>query len=490
MAAVLADRVEQVTTTTGTSDLSLGGVVQSRRSFEDVTNTGDTVIYVLEDANGLAWEVGLGTVVHGSPTVLQRTTVRQSSSAGSKISLTSGFHKVYLDVDAKWLTDVMGLSEEVHLIRQIEDLPDPVGDETILPAGKTVILLGDINLGSDAVRLSQGTILRGFGRESIVSSNTNGVLRATDLASNVILREFSIVATGGPCLDLVGPIDQQLNLFFLGLIGPVPGTSIGSVHGFDVQAFKDCFFKASNGLSLEGTTNKIFLSQCVFYDTLGGNAAITLAANLNAKRMDMVTNFLKGASDSIGIRGVPGYNVGLGRVKGTMSDGPTQILDGIAVSEDNWWFRSNDLIRNSRVAAQTYLTAPATTTITAINTYVNVTGAFEVTSLTERFIDDGSGSSLQYTGTNPVMVSFQATFTVDPANNNVLGFRLAKNGVGIPESMMTLQQGAGATAAPRFGLVSDLVELVAGDVLTLQVENQTNTDDVLWQSANYVIAAG
>lgn len=111
MALVLADRVEQVTRTTGLADLELAEVTRGRQSFEDVTNNGDTVIYVLEDAEGTAWEIGVGTVVHGTETTLQRTTIRQSSDNDQKISLSAGTHRVFLVVDAQFLNGLVASSE-------------------------------------------------------------------------------------------------------------------------------------------------------------------------------------------------------------------------------------------------------------------------------------------------------------------------------------------------------------------------------------------
>lgn len=111
MAFVIVDRVEQLTRTTGDGSLELSDVLPGRQSFESVTDDQDTLIYVIEENGTNRWEIGLGTVVHGSPTVLQRTELRESST-GSKLDLGSGAHRVFATADAKYLVDAQNDVQE------------------------------------------------------------------------------------------------------------------------------------------------------------------------------------------------------------------------------------------------------------------------------------------------------------------------------------------------------------------------------------------
>lgn len=95
MAMVAKDRVKETTTTTGTSDLALAGAVAGFQSFGTAMANTDTCKYVLLDANGTGWEVGIGTYSTTGPT-LARTTVTASSASGSKITLSAGTHSVML----------------------------------------------------------------------------------------------------------------------------------------------------------------------------------------------------------------------------------------------------------------------------------------------------------------------------------------------------------------------------------------------------------
>lgn len=78
----VGDRVKEYTVSTGTGGVSLIGAYSGFQKFDDVLTIGDTTYYVIEEND--KWEVGIGT--YGSNN-LERTTVLDSSSGGSKISL-------------------------------------------------------------------------------------------------------------------------------------------------------------------------------------------------------------------------------------------------------------------------------------------------------------------------------------------------------------------------------------------------------------------
>ncbi len=103
MALQYADRIKQVTTnTSGTVTLTLSSVVQAGFSgFVAGIGTGNTCHYCLEDANGVAWEVGVGTVTDAALDTLSRDTVLASSNGTTRINLTTGVHTVYCTYPAQ-----------------------------------------------------------------------------------------------------------------------------------------------------------------------------------------------------------------------------------------------------------------------------------------------------------------------------------------------------------------------------------------------------
>lgn len=95
MTLVIKDRVKETTETDGTGAISLAGAATGFQSFVAAVGNGNTTYYAIEDANGSAWEVGIGTITSGSPDALARTTILASSNSGSVISLTVGNHTVF-----------------------------------------------------------------------------------------------------------------------------------------------------------------------------------------------------------------------------------------------------------------------------------------------------------------------------------------------------------------------------------------------------------
>ena len=77
MALVIADRVKETSTTTGTGTLSLAGAVDGFQSFVAGVGTTNVTYYTIVDGNGTAWEVGYGTVTDASPDTLSRTAYLQ-----------------------------------------------------------------------------------------------------------------------------------------------------------------------------------------------------------------------------------------------------------------------------------------------------------------------------------------------------------------------------------------------------------------------------
>lgn len=97
MALVLADRVQETTTTIGTGTVTLAGAVTGFQSFSAVGN-GNTTYYTI--SGGSEWEVGIGTYT-SSGTTLSRDTVLASSNSGSLVSFSAGSKNVFVTYPAK-----------------------------------------------------------------------------------------------------------------------------------------------------------------------------------------------------------------------------------------------------------------------------------------------------------------------------------------------------------------------------------------------------
>jgi hypothetical protein len=97
MAFVLADRVKETTTSTGTTAVTLLGAATGFQSFSAIGNA-NTTYYTIQGTT--EWEVGIGTYT-SSGTSLSRDTVLASSNSGSLVNFSAGTKDVWCDYPAK-----------------------------------------------------------------------------------------------------------------------------------------------------------------------------------------------------------------------------------------------------------------------------------------------------------------------------------------------------------------------------------------------------
>ena len=141
MAFVLADRVQETTTTTGTGTVTLAGAVSGFQSFAAVGN-GNTTFYTIADSSGSNWEIGIGTYT-SSGTTLSRDTVLSSSNSGSLVNFPAGAKNVFVTFPA---------SSTLYALNNTT-----IAASGIIPSGVNATALGPITINtSKSVTVSSG----------------------------------------------------------------------------------------------------------------------------------------------------------------------------------------------------------------------------------------------------------------------------------------------------------------------------------------------
>ena len=109
----VGDRVADFTATVGTGAVTLAGtptaVAQGLQSWAAAFGSGTvpTVAYLIQDATGNDWEVGIGTLTGG--TTLARSYVLRSSNAGALVSFPAGNKVVASTMLAEYLNGPIGM---------------------------------------------------------------------------------------------------------------------------------------------------------------------------------------------------------------------------------------------------------------------------------------------------------------------------------------------------------------------------------------------
>ena len=100
MPLVLADRVKENSSTTGTGTFTLTGAQLGFQSFAVVGNA-NTTYYTIQNPGTSEWEVGIGTYTSANTTIA-RTTVLSSSNSNSVVSFSAGTKDVFVTYPAQY----------------------------------------------------------------------------------------------------------------------------------------------------------------------------------------------------------------------------------------------------------------------------------------------------------------------------------------------------------------------------------------------------
>lgn len=136
MAHIYADRVADTSSTTGTGAMALDNAnFTGYVNFGEECDNADTIYYSIQHRALDQWEVGLGTYGAGAST-LTRTTVYNSSNAGSAVNFSSGIKEVYATFPAQVLSGIGASLTNVRLSKTANYTA------AAADAGKTIVLSG------------------------------------------------------------------------------------------------------------------------------------------------------------------------------------------------------------------------------------------------------------------------------------------------------------------------------------------------------------
>lgn len=204
---LLADRVKESTSTTGTGTLTLLGAYEGYQTFTNAFGNGVAVYYAI--AGGDEWEVGIGTTGAGT---LTRSSVLASSNGGALVPFSVGVKDVFCTYAAGRAVTTSDAATLTN--KTIDDYSNFVGANQLhfkIKANETIVR-GDVlkvvgyNAGEGAVEVLK------------VSAASDVAVGLSD--NNLAIGEF------GTCVNTGAIFDINTNSFAVGTI-LYPNTSGG-----------------------------------------------------------------------------------------------------------------------------------------------------------------------------------------------------------------------------------------------------------------------
>jgi len=296
MALVLADRVKETTTTTGTGTYTLAGAVTGFESFSVIGNA-NTTYYCCTD--GTDFEVGIGTYT-ASGTTLARTTILQSSNSDAAVNWTSGTRDIFITQPAE---------KAVFL--------DASGN-IIAANGSALTALNASNLASGTVANARlDTELQALA--GLTSAADKGI----QFTGSGTAATYDLTAAGKALLDDADASAQR--------------TTLGLAIGSDVQAY-DAELAALAGLTSAADKGIQFTGSgtAATYDLTAAGKALLDDADASAQRTTLGLGTAAVLDTGISNTNVPKFTSGVAdndflRVDGTAIEGrsASQVLDDI-----------------------------------------------------------------------------------------------------------------------------------------------------------------
>ena len=381
MAFTILDRVQETTTTVGTSDFALGGAVTGYQSFSAIGN-GNTTYYAVWLPGTNEWEVGIGTYSSTGPT-LSRTTILASSNSGSIVTFSAGIKNIWSDYPAG---RAMYLDNNSKVRADANSYFDFASSAPAVLAGR---LWYDGTTGSWNLGMGNGNITQQIGEELFVYGKASAAI--TDSPLQIIYKTGTVGSSGvitfAPTSTgltdgnlIIGCATENLALNAFGRI-----TCFGVIHGIttDGSAFGETW--ADN--------------DTIWYNPVTGNPTKVKPSAPNIKvQIGTVIKAGSGGSGSFQVEIIHGSELG-----GTDSNVSITSPSGAQILTydltDGYW-------KNTNLAAGT-----------GISVGTNNNGTLTVTnSAPDQTVAISSGTGISVTGTYP---NFTVTNTAPSSGGTV-----------------------------------------------------------------------
>lgn len=308
MAFVIADRVKETSTSTGTGDFALAGAMTGYIRFSGISGiaVGDTSFYCIQGVDGAGaptgeWEVGLGT--YSAANTLTRTTVLASSNAGAAVSFSAGTKQVFLTVpatQAAWPRERLTAARTYYVRTDGSDsntgLANTAGGAflTIQKAVDVVCHTLDTQSSDVTIQLADGTYTAGALYRSRVGHGTVFIQGNAATPSNVL-----VSVTSANCFSMDVPVSGSFIVRDLKLQTTTAGSALLATGAGAVISYSNVVFGAC--VTAHTYADNYGRIQCV------GNYSITAGAQMHHQASGC--GVINCTGRTVTITGTPAFSV-------------------------------------------------------------------------------------------------------------------------------------------------------------------------------------
>lgn len=371
-----------------------------------------------------------------------------------------------------------------RFIRNVADFPEAVGgvitleDDTVYTLAEPVI-----NLGSNRLVSGQNTVIRSLDETvcNLAYLGTEDMITCVDVSlkvNNVTL--FSPAAN--QTFNFTSPTENERNLLIRECFFRTPKlATISNVFTFQMEnvAAQDLqsgitFVDQNDDITLMGFVGDI--TDGIFLDL--GSSTLTFMTVANGNLTMSSATFLSGLSNNGNITAG-----GAAVVEKVDFINPGTTLVGISQEDTQWNIQNVNGLPDSQNAADAYLTATETVTITTAGVYEHIGGVNWSSDIKSRFSSTSDGT-ITYDGIKNIDVIVSSTATVEKVGGgqDELAVAVAINDV-VQDKTTSSTQNNQPTSVP----VQGLFVLSNGDTIKLYTANLDGTSDVIVSRATISI---
>ena len=314
MPLVLADRVRETTTTTGTGSVTLAGAYTGFQTFSAGVGNSNSTYYTIANVVSGEYEVGIGTYTSGGNT-LSRTTVLTSSNSGSLVNFGSGSKDVFVTQPAARAVYVDGTSV---VAANSATVPNSLLANSSLTLGSTALTLGATTTSVAGLTLTTAAV--------------NGTLGATTPST---VAATSVTASSDSSFTSTGALQISA-----GTTGQRPAGAVGKIRWNSTlsqyEGYDGANWTLLGGAVISNDTSTASNLFPTFSNVTTGNASTLFTGNAKLLYKPSTGEFQ--ASVPVALNGIvvnsqtvsASYTIAAGY--SAMSSGPVSVASGQAVT--------------------------------------------------------------------------------------------------------------------------------------------------------------